>query len=271
MAANLQGIPAELKSFPNWVAWKLAVRDGKPTKLPYDLKSNGKLQSAKSNDPATWAPFEMAEQIGSGTSSQFDGVGFVLRDTPLIGIDFDGVVGADGVPEPYVLEILKHLSEPYCEFTPSSKGLRAFVRCDEPPPQGKRKFSSNAKEKYGAEIYFGSEPARYLTVTGERYSGDGIPALKSIELPYFLISQITNEKLKSLWMGDLSAHQYDHSSADLALAGMLARLLGGDREKIEAYFGASKLGQRDKWTTRKDYRDMTIDKAILPTTNHTFL
>jgi putative DNA primase/helicase len=47
----------------------------------------------------------------------------------------------------------------------------------------------------------------------------------------------------------------------LALCSILARLLHNDVPQIEKYFGASALGQRDKWG-RKDYRDRTIAKAI---------
>jgi hypothetical protein len=63
-------------------------------------------------------------------------------------------------------------------------------------------------------------------------------------------------------MGDTTAYGDDHSTADFALASELARLLNGDRIRIEKYFGASALGQRDKWTDRPDYRKRTIDAAL---------
>jgi hypothetical protein len=261
---NVQNIPTELIAYPNWVAWKWETRDGKKTKPLYDAKANGKAQYAKSNDPTTWAKFETAINAVEGdpfSEHDYSGVGFVLKNTPFIGVDFDGVVH-DGKPEEYVLEILNVLGDPYTEITPSGNGLRAFVTGVN-LPAGKRKFSSNTEGKYGAEIYSGSEGGRYLTVTGDKFSGKGIPTPENINLAYFMISQITNTKLKALWMGDMSAYKDDHSAADLALLGILARLLNGDVALMEEYFSASELGQRDKWE-RKDYRERSIKKALEP-------
>ena len=60
--------------------------------------------------------------------------------------------------------------------------------------------------------------------------------------------------------GDLSAHNGDHSAADMALVGMLAFWLGPDPERIDEAFRRSKL-YRGKWD-RPDYRDNTIGKVL---------
>ena len=58
-------------------------------------------------------------------------------------------------------------------------------------------------------------------------------------------------------------YQYEsQSSDDLALMNMLAFYTKCDRVQMERLFGMSALGQRDKWQSRSDYRDMTISKAI---------
>src|SRR5207245_2862549 len=124
---------------PHWIVWKLEKRDGKDTKVPYDAKANGKAHYAKSNDAATWTEFPRAVEVATDVLSNYDGVGFMLHGTDLVGIDFDGVL-QDGKAEAFVLEILKHLGNPYCEVTPSGNGLRAFVHCAALPP-GQRKFS----------------------------------------------------------------------------------------------------------------------------------
>jgi len=255
-------VPYPLKDRPNWVVWKYETRDGKETKVPYDAKSNGDSTYAKVNDAATWTTFDRASEVADVLSGHdYSGVGFMLHGTCFVGFDFDGVI-QDGKAEPFVLEILKHLGNPYCEITPSGNGLRAFVEYPIALPAGKRKFSRNTNGKYGAEIYSGAEGGRYLTVTGDRFSGNGIPKILDISLAYFMVSQIANEKLKALWMGDLVAYEGDPSRADLALLGILARLFDNDAQKMEWAFSASKLGQREKWTQRKDYRDRTIAKAI---------
>lgn len=255
-------VPEKLKTLANWVVWKHETRHGKPTKVPYDAKINGDSAYAKVNDSATWAPFERAAEMADILSGHdYDGIGFMMQGTCFVGFDFDGVL-QDGKAEPFVLEILKHLGNPYCEITPSGNGLRAFVEYPLALPAGKRKFSRNTNGKYGAEIYSGSEGGRYFTVTGNKFSGNGIPKVLDIALAYFMVSQIVNEKLKALWMGDLSEYDGDHSRADLALLGILAPLFDNNAQKMEWAFSASKLGQRDKWTQREDYRKRSITAAL---------
>jgi hypothetical protein len=268
---SLLNIPAELRAYANWVGWKWEEKKNsrgemKLTKPPYDLKSNGTLRHAKTDDPITWTSFEVAAAAKGAFDSRFDGVGFVLPDG-MGGMDFDGVIHDERV-EPFVLEILKHCGNPYTETTPSCHGVRAFINAPTIPtdPKKTRKFhgKKDGVEKYGAEIYFGVEPGRYLTVTGEKLegSGDGITTPSDIDLVHFLMSQFGNEKFKSLWTGDTSAYENDHSAADLALMNLLARLTNNDRAKMERYFGASVLGQREKWTQRENYRSRTLDAAL---------
>lgn len=257
-AVNAQNIPADLKGFPNWVVWKYTFKNGEPDKPPFNAKTHS---HAKSNDPATWVSFDDAFRVADPVfGSDYDGIGFNVKGSPFVGLDFDGVI-QDGKPEPFVLEILKHLGNPYAQITPSGTGLRAFVRTAR-LPEGGRKFGGKnvTGRKYGAEIYIGSEKGRYLTVTGNKLCGHGIPAIDDISLAYFMVSQILNEKLKTLWMGDFSSYP-SQSEADLALLSMILRKVDGDTEKAVAYFGASKLGERPKWS-RPDYRQDTLKKAI---------
>jgi len=113
---NGENIPRVLIDLPNWIVWKHEIRNKKPTKVPYDAKSKGVY--AKSNDVATWATFDVAFAAANDILNDYDGVGFMLQGTDLVGIDFDGVLH-DGVAEPYVLDILEKLGNPYCEITPS--------------------------------------------------------------------------------------------------------------------------------------------------------
>lgn len=70
---------------------------------------------------------------------------------------------------------------------------------------------------------------------------------------------------QSLWDGDLSAYNDDHSSADQALCNKLAFWLGRDEARIDRVFRRSGL-YRTKWL-RDDYRQRTIDRAIASCTN----
>jgi AAA domain-containing protein/primase/DNA polymerase family protein len=247
-------LPALLKQYPNWVGWKLIEREGKLTKVPFNVLTG---THAKANDPTTWTTFEQVlEATEFPNDDIYAGIGFELHGTNIVGIDFDNAITSKGVIDPYALAILALLDDPYCEVSPSGKGLHAFVECDA-LPEGGRKMSQGHT---GIEIYHGREGGRYFTVTGKRVLGDGIPKIDDIRLPYFLISQSRDEKFKKLWTGDISNYP-SPSEADLALISMLARRLNNDAKRIEKYFGASKLGQREKWQ-RPDYRKSTIDKAI---------
>jgi putative DNA primase/helicase len=78
------GIPAELRERPQWVIWRLEVRDGKQTKVPYQAGANGR---ASTTDPGTWATFDQAV----ATADRADGIGYVFAaDDPYTGVDLDG-------------------------------------------------------------------------------------------------------------------------------------------------------------------------------------
>lgn len=256
-------VPQQLKNFRNFVVWKYEDRgkknpDGTPKfdKVPYDAKNPRRM--AKSNDSSTWATFEKASAVANDPLSGFDGIGFMLQGTNFVGVDFDGVIDDAGTVDPYVLSIIAQLGNPYTEITPSGTGMRCFVECDK-LPEGKRKFSDG--NHYGVEIYIGTEGGRYLTVTGNKYGGEGVPKVADLEIPYFLISQFRNTKLKKLWMGDASDFANDQSRADLALCDELVKLLGKDPMRVERYFNASALCD-EKWTSRPEYREWTITKAL---------
>jgi AAA domain len=243
---SFQEVPQELKALHNWV-----VRNS--SKIPFN--PNDTHSGAKANDPSTWGSYD--EAVDAATLEGFSGIGFEFGGTDVDGIDFDNVL-ADGKPEDYVVEILEQLGNPYCEISPSGTGLHAFVECPKLPGT-KRKFSNG--KHYGAEIYSGREKGRYFTITGQRFSGEGVPKLENIDIPYLLLSQIHDVKFKKLWLGDASDYGEDQSRADLALAWRLAQQLDRNAALVEQAFNASKPGQREKWTSRQDYRDRTLTLA----------
>jgi AAA domain len=251
-------VPKILKDTPHWIVWRREKRKDAETKVPYD--ANKPKSMAKSNDSATWATFEKAAAVADDPLNDFDGIGFMLQGTNFVGVDFDGVIDETGAVDPYVLSIIAQLGNPYTEITPSGTGMRCFVESDK-LPAGKRKFSAGGDVHYGIEIYIGVEGGRYLTVTGNKYGGEGVPHIDDLEIPYFLISQFRNIKLKKLWTGDPSDYMNDGSRADLALCDELVKLLGKDPVKIERYFNVSGLCD-EKWTSRPEYREWTITKAL---------
>ena len=252
----LTDIPAVLQQRPNWVCWKLIVRDGKPTKIPFNAKTG---KAAKSDDPSTWTTFEQAvEAVRSHNGNEYSGVGFELGGTNLVGLDFDGAITNKGIIDPYALTILKLLGSPYTEVSPSGTGLHAFIECAV-LPEGGRELTKNHQ---GIGIYHGREAGRYFTMTGELVLGCDVPTIPDMALPYLLIAQNRDKKFKSLWLGDTSLTDGDDSAADFALMRRLARLTQNNPLLMEKFFGFSGLGQREKWRDREDYRQRTIKAAI---------
>lgn len=265
---NINNIPEILKATQNFVVWRRETVNGKITKIPYDAKTG---YHAASSRRSTWTTFENAVRIVAANPATaeldaakgYNGIGIVLHGVQqdgnfLTGMDFDSVIH-DGIIDPYVAGILEIAGNPYCEFSPSGKGIRAFGFAECLPEKKGRKFTALND---AAEIYIANEGGRYLTLTGKRFSGSGIPVIHDIELVHLLVSQMKNPKFRKLWVGDTSDKNNDQSAADASLLYELAVLTDGNAELMEDYFSQSALGQRDKWTDREDYRVRSIENAL---------
>jgi hypothetical protein len=279
------GIPAELISLPQWVVWewRLIHDTGRWTKVPINPRAGifeGKTKRAKSNDPSTWAGFGVAHALHTSCPERIAGVGFVFTaDDDYCGIDLDGCRDPEtGVIADWAMETVRAVGS-YTEASPSGKGLKIIAKATLPLGQGR---------KHGPrEVY---DRARYFTITGRTLTGysrieprqDAVAAFysnpaffppKAPSKPADAVQRAAspvsaqdadivarvkaNAKGAKLWAGDLSDYKSDHSSADLALAGMLAYYCGPDsEERVDRLFRSSAL-MRDKWD-RDDYRERTL-------------
>ena len=251
--ANYAAVPQLLKDIPNWVCWRLERRNGELTKIPYHPVTG---RNAKADNPTTWGTFEQAVKAATRHGNKYHGIGFEFGETPYEGIDFDGLLGADRSADPYALAILAAAGNPYCEVSPSKTGFHGIVE-GHLPAGAKNKFI--LKDHYGIEIY---DTGRYFTMSGEHFSGSGIPKVDS-DFIYLLVSQFKNAKFKALWLGDTSAQGGDDSSADFALMCELARLTDCNPGLMETYFSASALARRDKWQDRPETYGLPTIKAAI--------
>jgi hypothetical protein len=90
--------------------------------------------------------------------------------------------------------------------------------------------------------------------------------LSDIELLNRARNADNGAKFQALWSGDTSAHNGDHSAADLSLCEILAFWLQKDPERIDRAFRQSDL-MRDKWDVKhfadgRTYGQATIERAI---------
>jgi hypothetical protein len=275
---DLSLFPADLKSERIWCTWRYeTLPNGKATKVPYrDLS-----RKASSTNPETWTTLDAALANLANPNSSMDGVGCFVSDGR-VWTDLDDCVH-DGFIEPWALEVVTKLGT-YSELSPSGEGIHCYS-IGLIPTTNKTGDKINGCEMYGC--------GRFFTVTGEQIKStpntlkpsEHITAIHADLVanklrPYELIK---GDKAKSeakpksglvvkaaadfdkLRSGDATyiAERYnnDRSAADQAFANLLAEKLGGDFNLIEAAFSASGLS-RDKWTSREDYRERTIKKAI---------
>lgn len=148
-------VPAELKALDRWVCWRME----NSRKVPYDARALSAC--ASSTDPATWASFAeacAAYEERMFEADAFSGVGFVLNQDGLVGIDIDHCV-LDGEPKPEAIDLLAGLNAAYVEISPSGTGLRAFGYA-EPLEVGCKGMVNGL----AVELYSGG---RYLTLTGQ--------------------------------------------------------------------------------------------------------
>jgi putative DNA primase/helicase len=283
-AAELRRVvPSELTDLPQWVAWRIVVRNGKPTKVPTNVHSG---RNASATDPATWASFNEAVAYHARVPDS-SGIGFVFTDAdPFAGIDLDHCIDESGVLKPWAAGIVERFPGAYVERSPSGTGLKLFVR-GHTLHNGRR--SGYPEPGAAVEMY---DRGRYFTVTGDAHGAapamiaDANGALGELGVEVFppklkvarpdgtkrgldladdeVIERArgasSGAKFSALWAGDTSAHDGDASSADLALLSMLAFYTGADRAQLDRLFRRSGL-YREKWE-RADYRDRTISKAL---------
>ncbi|MFN9114693.1 MAG: hypothetical protein ACK5XN_31920 [Bacteroidota bacterium] len=154
-------IPQAMRAAHQWVLWKLEKRDGKATKVPYQV--NGRM--ASSTDPAHWSSFEAVQQVLQANLDTYTGCGFVFAPgDDFVGIDLDNCMDTDWQLDDWAKDVLAHLPS-YAEVSPSGKGLKIF--CLGRPNCAKgRKLQIPGKPGARIEIY---SSGRYFTVTGDQW------------------------------------------------------------------------------------------------------
>ena len=268
---------SDLKALPQWVNWKYEDKGGRCTKIPKNPRTGG---NAQSNNPATWAGYELAEQ----QAAKYDGIGFMFSNG-ICGIDIDNKE-KDSKTEVQAQAVIR-LMDTYTEISPSGTGYHLIFKCDLsaiPTANGKLTADYYQKNPYNSmECYFSGLTNRFFTFTDkpinirdiedrtdkvlvflDRYMRKAQPD-KTVRQPEILavIRKAKNaSKFISLFdNGDTSAYNNDDNAADQALCNILAFYTRGDIDEIDRLFRQSAL-YREKWN-RDDYRNGTINKAIL--------
>src|SRR4026207_1519164 len=84
-------VPDSLAELGQWIIWRYERRDGKRTKVPYQI--NGSL--ASSTAPRPWCSGDEARKALQDHPKRWSGIGFVFSPgDPFFGIDLDHCLGA---------------------------------------------------------------------------------------------------------------------------------------------------------------------------------
>jgi hypothetical protein len=172
-AEDLNRLPAELKSRPQWVLWRGEDRIDQQTgevklnKIPIDPQT---LHNADTTDPTTWGTFDQCvaalpvalEEWEQDNPSAYrgGGLGFVFAsDDPYAGVDLDHCrdLNTSAIAD-WAQAYIDALTS-YTEVTPSGTGLHILVQ-GTLPPKGRKK---GAVEMYAY--------ARFFTMTGWHLDG----------------------------------------------------------------------------------------------------
>lgn len=285
---NFNKIPTELKALPQWILWRKEKKDGKATKIPYQVTG----ERAQANNRCTWSTFATAVKFY--LEGDYDGIGFVFsRQDNYIGIDIDKCV-VDGKTNAFSTEIIDTLDS-YTEFSPSGKGIHIIIKGSLPQSV---LGTGRKNTKHGLEIY---SYGRFFTFTGNRENSNDVydrtEELAEVFEQYFDDSdiqgrvnladfekdeiKISNEALwermfrskkgddiRSLFNGNVK--NGDHSGSDQSLCNYLAFWTGNSATRMDSMFRESGL-MRDKWDvihfrdTNETYGERTIANAISST------
>jgi len=150
-------IPTELRDLPRWVGWRIENRDGKPTKVPVNIKTGGR---AMSNTPSTWGGFESVLHYIQ-EHPNLSGIGFMLGDG-YVGIDIDDCWD-DGSMAEHARDIVATLNS-FTESSPSGQGLH--VICKGKLPEGRRQVFIERPDHPDAHLGIYDE-RRFFCMTGQ--------------------------------------------------------------------------------------------------------
>ena len=165
MKLNIKGIPAQLKSLPNWLLWRAIPKDnGKIGKVPHYIKDNKPVGGGQ-NNLAVCMTFNTA--LHYADQLNFNGVGFTFDGNGIVGIDIDDCF-IDGKFTDEAAKLINQFKDTYIEYSQSGKGIHIFI-FDNDVKNGYR-ITDGQHRKGDYEIY---EINRYFAITGNRVEGTG--------------------------------------------------------------------------------------------------
>lgn len=274
-------LPERLKRDGRFCLWKYEERNGRMTKVPYQIRGS----RANSADKNTFSDFRMAVCALDG----YDGIGMGAFDQFCM-IDIDHCIFGDKLTQ-LAEDVVKRMDS-YTEVSPSGTGIRIVCKASSLSYDTGRYYIHN--QKLGLEIYAAGVTKKFCTLTGnairncdveerslqlqeilEMYMLRPVPkkrhSLQEVPGSYLSDDSVIRlasasrqgEKFKSLWHGKIPEGK-SHSDADMALASILAFWCGGDVAQMDRLFRKSGLmrGKWDRVQSGSTYGALTLEKAV---------
>ena len=294
-------IPAALRRLPQWVVWRECREPGRARlrKRPFSPKTLYPTAPASARRHE-WASYEQARRIlaqGAAGGPPFDGLGFVFTAAdPYCAIDLDDCIDDQGRLEPYAAYQVRRLAS-YTEITVSGHGLHIILAGT--LPGAGRHPSDATMELYDRDRFFvmSGNPwpdtppviAQRQDQISELWWGLAPPASPAARSPAGgsplpvrpdktdeqILALLRRSALGSAFadlydQGDLGRYGGNRSSADLALANMIA-FYSPSPAQVERLMRGSRL-VRPKWEERRPggtYLSVTIARAANRATVYT--
>ena len=278
-------LPEEVKNRGLFCLWKYEKRNGRLTKVPYQITG----ARASASERKTFTDFDSV--LKAYRSGGYDGIGLGIFDE-FCAVDIDHCI-TDGKLSEMAEDIIA-IMDSYTETSPSGTGIRILFKATGLTYSNEEYYTNN--REIGLEVYNAGKTSKYVTVTGnaireseiadrsteimsvlEKYNRKPVNAkaeasvtgtapgsyLSDDEVIAKASASKQGEKFKRLWNGEIPDGK-SWSEADVALDCILAFWCGGDKEQMMRMHRKSGL-MRDKWE-REDYRNSTINKALEITT-----
>jgi hypothetical protein len=218
-------VPDDLRERDQWVLWRYEERDGRRTKVPYQVGR----RRASTTDSSTWASFEAVTDEYRRALNWYAGLGFVFCATdPFCGIDLDDAFDAGRILKPWASRIVERFSDTYMEISPSGTGLKIWARGAVPANLAGVRVGDGQIEMY--------DHSRYFAVTGRVFRGAPMEVEDHSADVRALYDHLTRRKAGRWTLQPLRGGQIPHGQQHntlVSIAGTLRARLVCD-EAIEA-------------------------------------
>jgi hypothetical protein len=259
---NLDAVPEQLKSLPNWRPWRFTpppTIGDKPKKTPlsaHTLKiSNNTKSTADCTTFENLKEMLLLEQIKPYEDQRFHGVGISLTGAnDLLVVDIDKAINDDGSIKDYALDVLTNI-DGFVERSVSGTGFHIFTTSSD------WDIGNTSDNNLGLEVF---RSGRYIAITGDEeltFSKPipNTPINTKVLRSYFGNSNQTNsarvdfenfkkpdenwplERVKSELLDKLTSDLPYHQWIDAGMC--LHHQFGGSKEAYEAF---------DEWSFQFD-------------------